>query len=194
MWLGFLEPEEGAGYVPTSRALLRLGRLWAAMCGRGPRCRLAVGGRCQHPVFWTPARGQLVSSAVHLRWWSEGPCSEPKASWPFSKVFLRQGRRKSLQPFHPRKTPHLVLESLGLIPETLWGCVPPRLFPCRPSLCHTSWALASSCPRKKNLQQACWVQDPPIRLSHHRRVCRSVSSAEHQGGEEHHILRPETGI
>ena len=85
-WLGFLEPEEDAGYVPTSRALLRLGCPWAAMCGRGPRCHLAVGGRYQHPAFWTPSRGELVSSAVHLCWWSGGPCSEPKASWPFSSL------------------------------------------------------------------------------------------------------------
>ena len=50
-WLGFLEPEEGAGSLPTSRALLWLGQPWAAVCGRGPRCHLAVGGRYQHPAF-----------------------------------------------------------------------------------------------------------------------------------------------
>lgn len=34
-WLGFLEPEDGAGSLPTSRALLWLGQPWAAGCGRG---------------------------------------------------------------------------------------------------------------------------------------------------------------
>lgn len=178
-------------------------RLPEPCCGLGVLGQLSVGGDRDATWLWaagisTPPSGHLpgVSLFPQLSTFVGGvggPAVNPKPAGHFP-VCLHQGRRRSLQPFHPRETSHVVLESLGLVPETLWGCVPPWLFPCRPHLCHTSQTLASSCPHKKNLQQACWVQDPPIRLSHYRRVCRSISSAKHQGGEERHIMRPETGI
>ena len=160
-----------------------------------------MGGRCQHLTFQIPSPG-LFPQQSKLARGERGPAVSPK---PFSKVCPQQGRRRLVQPFHPRETAKAVLASLGVVTETLEECV---LLPHSPTgpICAIlpGFSIYPSTQKKFTAGLLCVGPGmdgdstyspvaPSVRLSNHRRVCRSVNFAERQGGKEQQVMRHETG-